>query len=97
MVIEGTSLLRVTTFKYLGITLDQNLTYETHIASLARTVRHKVYLLRTVRPYLTIYAAMQIYRTMILPIMQYGSALYAAAANKHVAKLQTLQNRGKPR
>ena len=53
-----------------------------------------MYLLRTVRPYLTVYGAMQIYRSMILLIMEYGSALYAAAANKHVSKLQTLQNSG---
>ena len=92
--IGGSSLTRVKTYKYLGITLDQNLTYESHLACLARTVRHKVYLLRTVRPHLTVYAALQIYKTMILPIMEYGSALYAAAANKHVSKLQTLQNSG---
>ena len=51
-------------------------------------------LLRTVRPHLTVYAALQIYKTMILPILEYGSALYAGAANKHVSKLQTLQNSG---
>ena len=56
--IGGTRLKRVNTYKYLGITLDQNHTYGTHLATLARTVRHKVYLLRTVRPHLTVYAAL---------------------------------------
>ena len=91
---DGSKLNRVTTYKYLGITLDQNLTYDSHLAILARNVRHKVYLLRTVRPHLTIYAALQIYKTMILPIIEYGSALYAAAANKHIVRLQTIQNSG---
>ena len=92
--INGHELDRTKTYKYLGITLDQHLTYRAHLSTLNGTVRHKIYLLRTVRPYLTEYAALQVYRQMILPILEYGNALYASAPKSCLDKLQRAQNSG---
>ena len=92
--IGGTSLERVKTFKYLGITLDSNLTFESHIAHVNRTVRHKTFLLRVVRPYLTTFAAMQVLKVMISPLLEYGAILYDSAAGKHTHKLQVAMNSG---
>ena len=40
---------------------------------------HKLFLLWKVRPLLTDYAALQIYKAMILPVIEYGNVFYAAA------------------
>ena len=90
--IEENKLERVNTYKYLGVTLDQGLSFDAHLIALNATVRHKVFLLRTVRPFLTTFAALQIYRTMILPILEYGCSLYDSAAKKLTDKLQVAQN-----
>ena len=92
--INDAMLEKVTTFKYLGITLYQNLTYDSHIMNLNKNIRHKVFLLRTVRPFLTKYAALQVYRAMILPIVEYGNILYDSANQKLTSKLQVAQNSG---
>ena len=90
--IEGTKLERVPNYKYLGLTLDQHLTYEAHLSALNNTARHKVYLLRLVRPNLTEFAALQVYKQMILPLIEYGNTLYASAAVKQLNKVQVAQN-----
>ena len=90
--IDNNKLDKVDTFKYLGVTLDPGLNYEAHLKSLNATVRHKLFLLRTVRPFLTNFAALQTYRVMILPLLEYGNTLYDSAPKKHLNKLQVAQN-----
>ena len=94
LTLDQYKLQKVTTFKYLGITLDQNLTFESHVNALLKTVRHKLFLLRTVRPNLTTFAALQIYRIMILPLLEYGNTIYGTVPAKYLKKLQTAQNSG---
>ena len=45
------------------------------------------------RKYITQDVALRIYKTMILPILEYGDILYDGTSNKLTGKLQTLQNR----
>ena len=90
--INNYELERVDTFKYLGVTLDPSLSYDAHLTAINATVRHKIFMLRAVRPFLTQFAALQVYRAMILPILEYGNILYDSAPRKHTDKLQVAQN-----
>ena len=47
--ISGTMLERVDTFKYLGITIDQNMTWSGHIESLLSKANQRIGLLRRVK------------------------------------------------
>ena len=49
---DGNILGLVQTFKYLGIILDSTLTYKQHLSHIEKTVSHKTFLLRKLRPYL---------------------------------------------
>ena len=84
---------RVNSYKYLGITLDACLTYNRHLENCINIASHKVFLLSKVRKYMTFEASLQIYETMILPIMEYRDILYDGGDQKFLTKLQTLQNR----
>ena len=84
---------RVPSFKYLGVLLDSTLTYNLHIGSLIRTVSHKVSLLGKVKKYLRDDAALQIYKSMILPYLDYADVIFDKAHSKDLEKLQRLQNR----
>ena len=82
----------VPSFKYLGFTLDSSLTYNQHINITKRNTCHKLYQLKRINPYLTEETSVMIYKSYILPIIEYGNIIYANATQKNLKKLQTLQN-----
>ena len=91
--IDNIKIDRVHTYKYLGITLDANLTYKKHLENVIKTVSYKALLLAKMRKYISQDISLRIYKTMILPVMEYGDILYDGAGKKLIGKLQTLQNR----
>ena len=93
MYIDDVKIDRVHTYKYLGITLDANLTYSKHLENHIKTISYKALLLAKMRKYISQDGAIRIYKTMILPVLEYGDILYDGANMKLTGKLQTLQNR----
>ena len=91
--IDNLRIDRVSSYKYLGITLDMNLNYTKHLQNCLNIASHKTYLLSKIRSYITHDAALRIYKTMILPIIEYGDVLYDGSNSRLLSKLQTLQNR----
>ena len=69
-------LSRVCSYKYLGFILDDHLNFNKHVNEMWNTVTHKLYLLSKIRRYLTTEACVLIFKTMILPIIEYGDIKY---------------------
>ena len=90
--VEDCILARVKTYKYLGVHLDEFLTYNKHINQVIRNANHKLYLLKRVRQYLTEKTSIMVYKSYILPLLEYGSVLYMASNKNHLARLQVIQN-----
>ena len=84
----------VPSFKYLGVVLDPTLSYGQHINAVISTVQHKIYLLGKVKRYLNNEVATQIYKSMILPYLDYADVVFCKANTTGLEKLQRLQNRG---
>ena len=84
---------RVHSYKYLGITLDMNLNFKKHLGNCIKSASYKALLLSKVRRYITFEAAIRIYKTMILPLIDYGDILYDGSNRVLLKKIQTLQNR----
>ena len=84
---------KIHSYKYLGITLDMNFTHKKHLENCIRSTSYKTLLLSKVRKYITTDAAIRIYKTMILPLVDYGDILYDGTNSALLTKLQTLQNR----
>lgn len=80
-------------YKYLGLTIDTGLTFKTHINNLINTISFKVSQLRRIRKSLTNKIALQLYKSMILPVMDYGDLFYQNKNRKLLNKLNVLQNR----
>ena len=91
--INNRKLQMVPSFRYLGILLDSTLSYRQHISSVIRTVLHKVTLLSKVKRYLNNDVALQIYKSMILPYIDYADVIFAKSGVTELNKLQRLQNR----
>ena len=90
---SGTKIHYVNHFNYLGIKLENTLTYELHASETTRMVAHKLYLLSRIRKYINIQQAITIYRSMIVPYFDYGDIFLFNISKKTTDKLQKLQNR----
>ena len=91
--IAGFPLDYVFQYKYLGVTIDEILSFNAHLNNTIKLVAHKIFLLHKIKYYITEDAALKIYKSMIMPYLDYGDILFMNANVKRVKKLQTLQNR----
>ena len=88
-----TNLDRVHIYKYLGITLDSHLNFKKHIMDCRKTSAHKVYMLSKVRRYIDQETSIHLYKSMIMPVIDYGDIVYSGAPCTILEKLQKIQNR----
>ena len=91
--INNTSIDFVHQYKYLGVILDSNLTFNKHLNNIIKITAHKINLLSKVRQYLTEFASITIYKTMILPYFDYGDILFINSSKKQLNKLDHLKKR----
>ena len=80
----------VTAYKYLGITHDNQLSYNSHVARLISTVTTKMKQFRRMRGFLSTKAALMVYKNMLLPMLEYGDVFLSATTNVNRKRLQTL-------
>ena len=80
-------------FNYLGMKLEDTLTFELHASETMRMVSHKIYLLSRIRKYITSGQAIAIYKSKVVPYFDYGDIFLMKVSQKTIDKLQKLQNR----
>lgn len=90
--IDGTNLENVNVYKYLGMLLDDQLSFVNHINYLIGIISDKNYVLRKIRPYLTIETALLLVKTCILPYYDIGDIFYNSGIKSLLNKLQVLMN-----
>ena len=81
-------------YRYLGVILDSNMTFQQHLGNVFKLVAHKLFFLQKCRGFLTQEIALRIYKTKVLPYFDYCDVIYSGVANTLLTKLQRLQNRG---
>ena len=92
--ISGEDLERVDCYKYLGITLNQRLSWEDHVSNIASKIRKRISILSRIKYMLPLSARLTFYNTMIKPIFEYNSIVWGDKRNTvHMDTLQILQNR----
>ena len=79
--------------KYLGIFIDQNLTWKHHIDHLAFKISRYVDLLSKLRHHVPTHTLITIHRSLISPHLTYGLLAWAQACKSHLEKLLKLQKR----
>ena len=91
--IEDTPLLTVTSYKYLGMTLDSQLNFNLHVNKIIANVSGKLKQFQRMRCFLSVGAALTVYKGTILPLLEYGDLFLSATSLENRKKLQTLQNK----
>ena len=92
--LEDTPLQNVNMYKYLGITLDSQLTFNQHVTRTIGTVTAKLKQFQRMRSFLNTKAALMVYKNMLLPILEYGDIFLSAATCLNRKRVQVLQNKG---
>ena len=91
--IDSKYLQYVRQFNYLGVKLDNRLTFETHASESIRLVAHKLYLLTRIRNFVDKKQALIIYKSKVMPYFDYGDIFLLGVQAKTRDMLQKLQNR----
>ena len=79
--------------RFLGVEFDEKLNFNRHFTDLhTRAVKRLSVLRAVVRAGVDKNVAMRLYKTYILPIMEYGSISFIAAPKLNLDKLQKVQN-----
>lgn len=94
ILIDGTKIDYVPSYKYLGIKLDPILNFKIHLSSNLRSARHKLYMLKRMRHLLTDEHSLIVYKAMVLPYLEYGNVLHMHGNKSLNNALQKLQNYG---
>ena len=83
---------KVTEYRYLGLIIDSQLTFQTYREGLINKVNLKVNYFRKIRPYLTESSALLVYKCTILPILEYADFVHDLDIKYISKRLQTIQN-----
>ena len=79
-------------YKYLGVVLDDGLTWKTHVDYISVKVGKRLGLLHRIREDLTANASNLIYKSFILPILDYCDSVWACCSRGDINGLERLQN-----
>ena len=82
----------VLSYNYLGVILDSELALSYHLTGIHDRVHRKLFQLRKIRKYLNEFAAVQVYKQTILPLLDYCGFLSMSGNKNCYIPLQILQN-----
>ena len=77
-------------FKYLGIQVDHKLSFQEHAKNLSKRMLGFCSLLYRIRKVLTTNQFVQVYRTYVQPVIQYGVLVYANTSNQVLKPLNQM-------
>ena len=83
----------VNMYHYLGVDLDRHLSFEKMIDATFNKANRKLYLLKKIRPYITNGVAAQVYKTHVLPMLDYADFLTDSCIKSKVKNLDKIQKR----
>ena len=85
---------QVCSYKYLGLILDEHLNYNKHIKEMNKLVALKLYLMSKIRKYITESACINIFKTMVLSLIEYCDIIYAGTSQGNLSNIDNLFYRG---
>ena len=90
--LNGETVESVQNFKYLGMTLDQQLHFHSHIEQIVDKATSRLGLLYKNRTLFNEQTALMLYKALITPHFDYGCLIYEVAPEYQLKRLQIIQN-----
>ena len=92
--LDGQMLDRVHSYKYLGIIIYEHLNFNRHIQEMNKIVSHKLFMFSKIRYYIGEKDAILLFKTMILPILEYCDIIYEGTSVANLTKIDRLFKQG---
>ncbi len=90
--VNGQELERVQHMKYLGVILDSQLTFDEHVNFIHSKAVKKLGIVRKSREFLDRKTSLTLYRSSVLPHLDYCDLIYENTSKTNLNKLQLVQN-----
>ena len=87
----GVSLQRVSSTKFLGVIIDENLTWKNHIDAISKTISRNTGMLTKLKHFLPKHILYSLYCTLILPYINYGILIWGNTYGTYLDKVFKLQ------
>ena len=84
---------RVTKVKYLGLVVDENLSWDEHFEYISKKISRNIRIIKHMRTILPYEALITLYMTLVEPHFRYCDTVWGQCNETLKGKLQTLQNR----
>ena len=88
------NLVRTKDYKYLGLMIDTELNFQKQRDSLSMKINPKLSYFRTIRKFINDSTALTIYKSTILPVIEYADFVYDHGIKYINKKIQSFQNQG---
>ena len=90
---DNINIRSVSNQKLLGLHIDENLNWNTHIDNRCKVVSSKISQLRQLAEYVPLQVQKQFYQGYILPLLDYGSITWGSTSTANIERLSKLQKR----
>ena len=90
--VSGTTVPLTTQIKLLGVTLDQSLSFDSHITALSKSCFYHIRALRHIRPILSEDMANLIASSLVSSRLDYANACLFGISAKNLSRIQRIQN-----
>jgi hypothetical protein len=82
---------RIDHIKYLGVTIDQNLSYKTHIANLSKRLRKSIYIMKSIRNSAPRNIVILVYKALCQSLLMYCIKVWGGSAKTILMELERAQ------
>ena len=93
LIIDGTILDKVTSTKFLGITIDEKLSWKNHIDNICKTISRNIGTINKLKYLFPSSTLLMLYSTLILPYLNYGILAWGNASKSQLGRLYLLQKK----
>ena len=93
LLIDNKIIPEVLTTKFLGVHIDQNLKWKTHITEISNKIKKNIGIIKRVSYLLPLYVLTDLYYTLIYPYLTYCNLIWSSTYDTHLNGLKILQKK----
>ena len=82
--VNSTAIDRCDSFKYLGVVINQTMSWSEHIDSISTKINQRIGMAKRIRHLLPLRAKLTLYNCLIIPLFEYGDTVWVTKITTHL-------------
>ena len=91
IILDNVKLARVNNTKFLGVIIDENLTWKNHIDGITKTISRNIGMMNKLKFFVPEPILRTLYCSLVLPYINYGILIWGKACDMYLCKIHKLQ------